>query len=439
MSNILLVDDEPRFLEASAETLRLAGHHVVTADCVKAARTAIERSRPDFAFVDLMLPDGNGLELLTNLSGNPPCQVTLITGNPVIVNHVRELSGPDVQYLTKPLHESALLELVSVPELEPHSEEPRQPRLHFGLLVGESPPMQKVYESIEIFAASKASVLVCGETGSGKEYVARALHRESGRGGKLITLNCGALSRELIASELFGHERGSFTGASRLHEGAFERADAGTLFLDEITEMPVELQTALLRAIESGRVTRVGGERDHEFDVRIVAATNRDVREAVANNVLREDLYYRLSEFAIAIPPLRQRREDIPALVELFLRRLNDQYDMQKQVTERCIERLMEYDWPGNVRELKHIVHRIFVLNRGDEARIEAPENFGSPLTSESSTQVEAGRSISDVEKELILKTMEHFNGDKLRAAETLGISVRTLYNRLRQYGRDTA
>jgi len=304
----------------------------------------------------------------------------------------------------------------------------------FGSLVGASPAMEQVYELVGRVAPSSAGVLVTGESGTGKELVAESLHRLSRRaGGPFLVVNCGALSPALIESELFGHERGSFTGADRVHRGYFERANGGTLFLDEVSELPLELQPKLLRVLEAGSVTRVGGEKVVKVDVRIIAATNRDLGERVAAGKFRADLHYRLKVFPIDLPPLRTRIEDIAPLAQHFLIELNRKEDAEMSFAPGVLAILERCEWPGNVRELKNVVQRAFILAEEEIGPAHlAPEMSGAaPLAAAPYTLT----TLAQAERRLIFATLEQFNGDKGRASEALGVSVRTLYNRLREYG----
>jgi DNA-binding NtrC family response regulator len=307
----------------------------------------------------------------------------------------------------------------------------------FGRLVGRSKPMLEVYDLISRVAPTEATVLITGESGTGKELVAETLHRCSARkDAVMLPVNCGAVSPGLIESELFGHERGSFTGAERQRKGYFERANGGTLFLDEVTEMPIELQVKLLRVLETGTVLRVGGNESIPVDVRVVAATNRDPAEAVKAGKLREDLYYRLNVFPIPLPPLRQRTGDVELLAQHFLAQLNREAGSAKTWSRAALERLRRNGWTGNVRELRNVVQRAFIL--GDD---EIPAEV-LPLPAESAhaqdgapvLHVRVGTSIEQAEERLILATLEMTGGDKRKAAEVLAISLKTLYNRLNVY-----
>jgi two-component system response regulator HydG len=436
MSRVLLIDDEPRFCQATSETLRQRGHEVSTANGLAAAREILHSANPELILLDLILPDGNGLELFEQIEGSTP-NVVIITGHPSIKSHIRNLAGPSVSYLTKPVDANEIArvveELTSARVDEPPA--PDDPSRHFGLLSGECDLMQDVYRAIRQFGPTDATVLIEGESGTGKELVARALHRASERPGRFVAANCGGLSSELVASELFGHEKGSFTGATRRHIGVFERASGGTLFLDEIAEMPLDMQTYLLRSLDTGMIVRVGAEEEIRVETRLVAATNKQSLAAVREGALREDIYYRLSEFVITLPPLRARGADIDLLVEHFVADLNAQYEAAKHVSAEFLERCRAYSWPGNVRELKHVVHRAFLLAEGEEGELVAGVGFerAAPLRDDSAV-IEPGRAIRDVERELIMKTLEHFNGNKRAAARTLGVSLKTLYNRLNEY-----
>jgi DNA-binding NtrC family response regulator len=382
-----------------------------------------------------MLPDGNGLELLEELRGSSVKRVVFITGHPGIKSLIKNLSGPSVTYLTKPIDSHDLMSALGDMRSEAtggQSDADRELR-HFGLLIGESASMRAVYEQIEKVARTDSPVLIVGETGTGKELVAESIHRSSARSGRFVAVNCGSLSRELAGSELFGHEKGSFTGAVRRHLGFFKRADSGTLFLDELAEMPLELQPHFLRVLEKGVVLPVGSEQEERIDARIIAATNREPRKAIADKALREDLYFRLSVFPITLPPLRERVDDIPRLVDHFLSTVGGADSPARRFSDEGVARLQAYHWPGNVRELRHIVQRSVIMSDPDADGLVLPDRFESPV-GEQRQGLTIGRSIRDVERELIMRTLEHLNGDKKAAAETLGISLNTLYNRLNAY-----
>jgi DNA-binding NtrC family response regulator len=438
MAHVLLVDDEPDFAATAAEILRTHRHEVTAAGTLARAREILDRAVPDVLLLDLMLPDGNGLELLEGPRASELKKVVVMTGHPGIKAYIKDLSGPSVFYLTKPIDAGELVKLVRAldddADAASSAADADDSALHFGRMVGEHESMQEIYAQIEKVARLETPVLVSGETGTGKELVAEAIHRTSGRPGEFVAVNCGSLSRELAASELFGHEKGSYTGAVRRRSGFFRRADSGTLFLDEFTEMPLDLQPHFLRVLETHRVMPVGSEQETAVDVRIVAATNREPTKAVADQALRQDLYFRLSVFPLVLPPLRERRSDIPLLVKHFLAPLQ-RGKRERGFDATALRRLEAYQWPGNVRELRHVVQRAFIMSDPDAAVLELPGRFDTP-SGEHETQhgVEAGRSIRDVERELIERTLAHFDGDKRAAAKTLGVSLNTLYNRLNSY-----
>jgi DNA-binding NtrC family response regulator len=311
----------------------------------------------------------------------------------------------------------------------------------FGLLVGKSPPCERLYELIGHVAPTGASVLITGETGAGKEVVAHTIHDLGPRSRRdFVAINCGAVAAELIESELFGHERGSFTGATRMRRGVFERASGGTLFLDEITEMSPALQVRLLRVLETGEIVRVGGESALPVDVRILAATNQPPEQAVRDGRLREDLFFRLNVFHVEVPPLRQRSGDCELLARHFLDELSRAEGKKSpRLSEQAVRELEAHHWPGNVRELRNAIERAFIVSR-EEIR---PEHLGlRPLrpapTEEEGLGIRTGMTIAEAERRLILSTLDDHRGDKRRCAVTLGISLKTLYNRLNRYAEET-
>jgi DNA-binding NtrC family response regulator len=332
-----------------------------------------------------------------------------------------------------------------------------------GALYGACTAMQRLFQTIARLGPSNATVMILGESGSGKELVAQAIHQLSERSRKaFVAVNCGALPENLIESELFGHERGSFTGAARTHRGCFERADGGTLFLDEVTEMPVDMQVRLLRVLESGRFCRVGGDQEIAASVRVIAASNRDLGKAVAEGRLREDLMYRLCVIPLPVPPLRERAGDALLLAEMFLQELNAEHGTEKTYAPRARARIAAFSWPGNVRELKNVVHRGYVLS-DDVVDVDVPDSaddaialqqpvamisvpampsLNSAIAARTSAQggtardvtIRVGTSLDDAERALIMATLDSVAGSKAKAAQVLGISLKTLYNRLHAY-----
>ena len=440
MLHALLVDDDVNFALGLAEVVGREGFATKTANTLKEAKAELARSVPDVLLVDLHLPDGSGLDLFKELEGSPGSEVILITGQATVDTAVEAMRRGASDYLIKPVDFSRVKQvLTNVARTRELKEQIGNLRGElrklgrFGPLIGASPPMQRVYDLIAKVAQTDATVMLTGETGTGKELVAETVHSLSRRHKEpFLPINCGAVSPNLIESELFGHERGSFTGADRLHRGYYERAHRGTLFLDEITEMPAELQVKLLRVLESGKVTRIGGNESLTSDVRVIAATNRKPEDAVAKGKLREDLLYRLNVFPIPLPPLCDRREDVDLLAEHFLALLNKEHDTSKEFTRPALNRLRSHNWPGNVRELKNLVHRAFILAEDhiglDCLPLGVQESAGSSLN------LKVGTSLGEAERRLILATLEEAEGDKKKAAEVLGISLKTLYNRLNEY-----
>jgi DNA-binding NtrC family response regulator len=306
-------------------------------------------------------------------------------------------------------------------------------RVRLGALVGRSRALEVVLERIERVAPTDASVLIEGESGTGKEVVAKAIHELSARcAAALVPVNCGAIPETLIESELFGHERGSFTGADRTQTGTIERAGGGTLFLDEITEMPLSMQVKLLRVLESREIQRVGASETIPADVRVITATNRDPRQAIRDGRLREDLYFRIAVFPIRLPPLRERRGDVALLAVHFLRKLNEHHGTSKRWASGAVAELERREWKGNVRELKNAVDRAFIL-ANDFLHVDEP-TADEPASCNGALQLHAGVSIAEAERALILLTLEHTRGNKTSAAKLLGVSLKTLYNRLNVY-----
>jgi DNA-binding NtrC family response regulator len=442
MPHALLVDDDLGFALGLAEAVKREGFSVTTATSLKEAREELARSDPDALLIDMQLPDGSGLELLQQPEGRLPPGVIFITGHASVDMAVEALRLGASDFLTKPVDfarvKMALANLARTRELsrEVGALRGELRRLgRFGPLIGASDRMQEVYDLVAKVAPTDASVFILGETGTGKELVAQTLHEMSRRAKQpFIPLNCGAVSPNLIESEVFGHERGSFTGADRAHKGHFERAHPGTLFLDEISEMPIDLQVKLLRVLETGAILRVGGSEPLRVDVRVIAASNRKPEQAVAEGKLREDLLYRLNVFPLQLPPLREREDDIVLLAEYFLEGLNAETEGQpKRFTKAALDRLRAHSWPGNVRELKNVIQRAFILAPNDIGVDALPlgvveERLGSSLV------IRVGTPVDEAERRLILATLEHCAGDKKKAAEILKISLKTLYNRLNVY-----
>jgi DNA-binding NtrC family response regulator len=441
----MVVDDDLSFRTGVAELVAREGFTTTTAGNLEEARTRLKEDPPDVVVVDLVLPDGNGLELLKDLPPGGGTEFIVITGNAAVDSVIDALRSGVLDYLPKPVDiprlKSVLANLVRTTELKNEIGSLRRQLRdlgRFSRLVGASAAMQKVYDLIAKVAPTDATVLLTGESGTGKEVVAETIHDLSKRRrGSFLPLNCGAMPEGLIESELFGHERGSFTGATQLRRGYFERATGGTLFLDEIAEMPIELQVKLLRVLETGSATRIGGDQPFTVDARVIAATNRSPEKAVSDGKLREDLLYRLNVFPMVLPPLRERGDDLELLAEYFLEELNRAEGSSKRFSHGVYARLRTYSWPGNVRELKNLIHRAFILAENEvdpELPAETPVGPGDLAAGS-----RPGTSLAEIERRVILSTLQHNSGDKRKTAEMLGISLKTLYNRLKLYGRETA
>ncbi|MDN3641049.1 sigma-54 dependent transcriptional regulator [Simiduia curdlanivorans] len=447
MHRVLLVDDDESFTRATKALIEHLGFKVDTAGDVKSARDYLTRFKYHTLLLDLMLPEGSGFDVIEGLPiDRTPDQIAFVTGHSAIKSMVKHMAGPDVTYLIKPIDLSQLQTLLAPKKTAVDAGY----EYHFGSLVGESEPMQALYEVINRVAKTGANVLIQGESGTGKELVAQAIHAASGAQGPLVAANCGAISAELIGSELFGHEKGAFTGAVARKPGLFERANHGALFLDEVTEMPLEQQPNLLRVLETGKVTRLGGTEELTVDCRVISATNRSHNELAQGQYLREDIYFRLAVFPIELPPLRQRKSDIPLLCQAFLDQLNEQHGTAFSLDQASMDTLCRYDWPGNVRELRHALHRAFILSDQANPHLSLPAQLGSPFANSAARNTNAdtepreeqtggsdlavGTTIEAMERELINNTLAAVDGDKPKAAELLGISLKTLYNRLKQY-----
>jgi two-component system response regulator AtoC len=448
MGHALIVEDDADSAQMMAALVTTEGFSAATARSLHDARRQMALQQPDLVLLDLQLPDGSGMSLLDeqNLIGNS--EVVLMTGHATLETSIQALRYGAADYLIKPVSARQLHSILSrvtrpsVLRAEVDSlNEDLQRTGRFGHLVGKSEPMRQVYEQIARVAGTSVTVFLTGESGTGKELVARTVHDLSRRRTRpFLAVNCGAISPHLIESEIFGHERGSFTGAERQHQGFFERAHGGTLFLDEITEMPPALQVKLLRVLETGTFMRVGSTAPQETDVRVIAASNRDPVKALAASDLREDLYYRLNVFPIHLPPLRERREDLPLLVTHFMQDIGQREGSFKRATPAAVDRLAQYRWPGNVRELRNVLQRAWVMTTGGEVGDQwLPRDVlaDPPVSAPNAGTVEVavGTTLAAMERQMILATLEHFGHQKERTAAALGVSLKTLYNRLREYG----
>ena len=441
---VLIVEDDVDFRSSVAMLVEREGYKTLETGSLAGAKEMLAEATPDVVLLDLALPDGDGLELLSIDDVPDSTEFVVLTGNAALETAVSALREGALDYLTKPVDRTrleAILHHVARTRGLKHEVSELRGELRalgrFGPMVGRSKPMQAVYDLVSRVSPTESTVFVTGESGTGKELVAETVHRLSKRKDEsFLALNCGAMTESLIESELFGHEKGSFTGADRRRRGYFEEASGGTLFLDEITEMPIELQVKLLRVLETGQITRVGATSPIDVDVRVVTASNRDPKEAVEEGALREDLLYRLNVFPIHLPPLRERGDDVELLAQSFLDQINEREGTSKRLTDAALARLHELTWPGNVRELKNVIERAAILADsviGPETLPDAdPDRAESAL--DSTLEVRVGSSIADMERRLILATLAELDGDKKRAAKILGIGLKTLYNRLNVY-----
>ncbi|HYG44496.1 MAG TPA: sigma-54 dependent transcriptional regulator [Bordetella sp.] len=441
MPHLLVLDDDAAIREVLAEIAREHGFSVAQAATMKDAVIQLQRQQPDLVLTDVRLPGDSGMEIFSRMP-NSEAEVVVITGHGSMDNAVEALRLGATDYLVKPVCMDRLVEIlnrVAADRGSARDDTPFQEPGRFGKLLGQSESMEQLYTQLARVATTDVTTLLIGESGTGKELAAHAIHELSNRSNKpFIAVNCGAISPHLIESELFGHERGSFTGADRQHKGYFERADAGTLFLDEVTEMPLDLQVKLLRVLETGRFMRVGTHREVACDIRIVAATNRNPEQAIQEGKLREDLYYRLSVFPVELPPLRERGTDILFLADRFLAALNEKYGEDKQFSEQARQALYQYGWPGNVRELKNYVRRAYIMAEDGILAADvlqpqiAPDGGGQSAR----VSVPLGVTLAEADRRLIMATLERCGGVKKQTAAVLGISAKTLYNRLEEYTR---
>ncbi|MCL4806683.1 MAG: sigma-54 dependent transcriptional regulator [Thermoanaerobaculia bacterium] len=454
----LVVEDDPRTRRALAELLVELGHEAIEAGSMAEASALYRSAPPDVAIVDLGLPDGDGLDLVREAPAGTA--VLVLTGQGSVRNAVEAMKAGAHDFFVKPLRPPQLRAALEhlggrkarsegTPE-GPGGPERAEATAGAGPagLLGTSAPMQEVTRLLARVAVSDAPVFLYGESGTGKEVAARTLHALSRRAsGPFVGVNCGAISPNLVESELFGHEKGSFTGAERRREGTFELARRGTLFLDEVTETPLEMQVKLLRVLETKAFRRVGGTEERDVDVRVVASSNRDVLEAVASGAFREDLYYRLAVFPLRLPPLRERLSDVPILAREFLARVEaEERRGVAGIEPAALEALRRHAWPGNVRELRNVVHRAYVLSdppaislEATEAVLAAPAPIAPGTTAGTGdallVHVRVGDTARDAERKLIEATLAAVGGDKRAAAEMLGLSIKTVYNKVRSWG----
>jgi DNA-binding NtrC family response regulator len=442
---VLVVDDERNNREALAKILGKAGHEVVAAASGEEALAALQEVGFDLVVTDLRMIGTGGIEVLKTAKQHPSePEVILLTAYGTVESAVEAMKLGAHDYLTKPVEPERLVHLVAKAlEHKALRHEVRQLREQvaikaaFGVIVGRSAGMRQVYETVKQVAPTLATVLVMGESGTGKELVARAIHNRSPRQkGPFVTLNCGALPETLVESELFGYERGAFTGATGTKAGRVEQAHGGTLFLDEVSEMSPKAQVDLLRALQEREIRRLGGNRPITVDVRFIAATNKDLVEAVKGGTFREDLYYRLAVVPITLPALRDRPEDIPLLATVFLRELCTQYECpEKSFSAAVLQIFREYPWPGNVRELRNLVERLVVTVAARVIRsVHLPSTVMTGSPPERSITLPLGLPLGAIEEQVIRATLKDVTSHRENAAEILGISARALHYKLRQY-----
>ena len=456
MADILVVDDEPNIRRMLASLLAAEGHAAAQAASGEEGITSIEGSEPDVVLLDLALPGADGIQILSQIRARwPTLPVIMMSGRATLSDAVRATKVGAFHFIEKPLTpESVLLTVASAIELKRARELSRTLMRELGSgdrLVGSSEIMQQTRASIEQIARTDARVLITGESGTGKELAATALHEQSARAGRpFVRVNSAAIPHELVESEMFGHERGSFTGAHERRLGKFELADGGTLFLDEVGDLGASAQSKLLRALESGEVERVGGQHAVRVDVRVLAATNKDLAEERANGRFRDDLYYRLNVIRLHMPPLRDRVADIPELVDHFMGRLQTRHGLERpQVQEDALHRLQKYPWPGNVRELANVCERLAILNSG--RRITAREIMSIISVDEGASGGSGDAStpggnngesglverLDAMERRMIDDALDEARGNVADAARHLRTDRANLYRRMRRLGID--
>ena len=450
-AHLLLVDDDPSTLASLSRAFRLAGHEATVCDNAARALDLVRSEAFDLILSDVVMPGKNGIELLEDLKkAGVKTPIVLVSGQANIEMAVQATKLGALDFLEKPLSTDKLLvTLENAMRLSRLQEENRELRDRLGKheLVGSSPAMAKLLAQVQRVAPSETRVCILGETGTGKELVARAIHEQSGRReNAFVTLNCAAVPAELIESELFGHEKGAFTGAASKHLGKFEQADSGTLFLDEIGDMPVAMQAKLLRVLEEGEVERVGGDRPIRANVRVLVATHRNLEDLVKQNTFRRDLFHRIYVFPLLLPPLRERLEDFPLLVEHFARQVAAQNRWKEKIfANDAIDELRRYTWPGNIRELRNVVERL-VLLAGESPVSAAEVRLVLPVSDDGSGSTSVGGSLGtgtlaerteQFEREVLLAEIRRQNFHMTNVARAMGLERSHLYKKCQQLGID--
>ena len=455
MSRILVIDDEPDVLNIIVEILKTAGYDVVAASGGETGLKALQGNYFDLVFTDLMMPGIGGMEVLQHIVNQSPKTLCIIlTGYGTIESSVEAIKKGAFDYITKPITSKALLIAVekalnfkNLKEENTRLKKELQKKYRFNNIIGTSKAMRKVFDLIEKVADTDGTVLISGASGTGKELIATAIHYNSSRSDKpMVVINCGAIPEELLESELFGHEKGAFTGAYKNRTGRFEMANGGTFFLDEIGEMSPSLQVKLLRVLQEQKFEKVGGTKTIYVDVRIIAATNKNLTIAINKGKFREDLYYRLNVIPIKVPSLKQRKSDIPLLIDYFMKKF--QSEKQESITgfsTKAMEDMMEYDWPGNVRELENVIKRLTILCDRDIVQVEdLPEHIQGKGRAFQSVEEEIlekdlnlNDAVKDYEKRLILEALEKSNWVKTKAAKLLNINRTTLVEKIKKQNLD--
>jgi len=443
---ILIVDDEAIVRDFILEVLIRMGYAPLAVESGEKALEYLRRSEFDIVITDMKMPGITGIDILKQtLELWPDCRVIIITAFGTIEQAVGAMKMGAHDYITKPVSpdhiEMVISKALEYKTLKLENRILRREiseKYSFENIIGKASAMKRVFDLIQRASPADSTILISGESGTGKELVAKAIHYNSARaGGPFIKMNCAALPEGLIESELFGHEKGAFTGAIRATRGRFELADSGTLLLDEISEIPPSLQAKLLRVLQEKEFERIGSGQTIKTNVRVIATSNRDLKEEVAKGSFRDDLFYRLNVIPIELPPLRQRQEDLPLLCEYFLNKYAQKLGIPaKSLTEKTIELLMAYKWPGNVRELENVIERATVISKNQELKpSDLPPEIAAGMPDIPRGGMEVGITIDNAEKMLILKTLKAQGGNKTKAAEVLGISTRTLRNKLQEYG----
>ena len=443
--NVLVVDDEKIMQESCCRVLEKEGYAVSSADSGEAALEQCDRKSFDFVLLDLKMPGMGGIEVLQRLKEmDPEVTILIMTGYPSIETAVRAIKLGAYDYITKPFTPDTLrfavsraLERKTLMVENQHLRQELRSKNETDAIIGESQIMRGIYELVRRTAPTDSTVLITGESGTGKELVARAIHNYSLREeGEFVTVDCSSLVETLLESELFGHVKGSFTGAIQAKYGSFELANGGTFFFDEVGNLSLDIQAKLLRVIQEKEIKPVGSEKTIRVDVRILAATNQDLKQAIAKRSFREDLYYRLNVVPIHLPPLRERKEDIPLLVKHFLKRYNKKREIPVvRVEPETLKLLMNYGWPGNVRELENAIERTLILEDGDTLLPRSFSWFVEGKRSEKTGLDDKIYNLSELEKQHIKRVLDETRGHKSQTASLLGIDRKTLYQKIKKYG----